>query len=161
LPNGISGWSSHQHYLNIGKKVRRTLPLENSQKKKESPNPAIRKNIFWFWLKGIARWDFRLTYPKIEFIGLSNQDLKITKIYIVLIVNFWLKMIVVKTKFQINQALRISVSKVQFCLYFKTYYAKHLISLSFICIVKRRHLLLHIFWSPCKKEKIQYIYIYS
>jgi hypothetical protein len=33
----------------------KTLPFENSQEKKESSNPAIRKNIFMFWLKGIVR----------------------------------------------------------------------------------------------------------
>ena len=111
--------------------MRTTLPLGNSQKKKEISNPAIRKfstkkkkkfkpchqkNFFLFWLKGIARWDFRLTQPKTEFIGSPDRDLKITKLYIVLIISFWLKEIIVKIEFQINQALRRSILEVQLCL---------------------------------------------
>jgi hypothetical protein len=41
-----------------------------------------------------------------EFRGLPDQDLRITKLYTFLIVSSWLKGIAVKTEFQINQAKR-------------------------------------------------------
>jgi hypothetical protein len=74
------------------------------------------RNSFRFWLKGIARWDFRLTQPKTEFRGSLDWDLRMTKLYTILIVSSWLKRIVEKTELQINQVLRKSVSEVRFCL---------------------------------------------
>jgi hypothetical protein len=41
--------------ISVWKKMRKTLPLRNSQKKKKGSNPAIKKNNFRFWLKEIAR----------------------------------------------------------------------------------------------------------
>jgi hypothetical protein len=41
--------------ISVWKKMRKTLPLGNSQKKKKGSNPVIRKNNFRFWLKEIAK----------------------------------------------------------------------------------------------------------
>jgi hypothetical protein len=95
-----------------------------------------------------------LTQPKMEFRGLPDQDLRITKLYTFFIVSSWLKGIAVKTEFQINQAKRfekISFRSSVFVYLYKTYYAKHLTSLCSVSIVKRGHLLLPIFESPHKK----------
>jgi hypothetical protein len=42
----------------------------------------------WFWLKRIVRRDFRLTQPKTEFRGWPDQDIRITKLYMVLVIGF-------------------------------------------------------------------------
>jgi hypothetical protein len=42
----------------------------------------------WFSLKGIARRDFRLTQPKIKFRGWPDRDIRITKLYMVLVIGF-------------------------------------------------------------------------
>jgi hypothetical protein len=34
----------------------------------------ISRRFFWFWLKGIARWDLRLAQPHIDFLVLVKGD---------------------------------------------------------------------------------------
>jgi hypothetical protein len=107
--------------------------------------------FFRFRLKGITRWDFRLTQ---EFKGSPDRDLKITKMYIVLITSGWRRLLQ-RLEYQINRikVLRKSISKKHLVYLYKTYYAKHLISLCSVSIVKRGHLLLSIFWSSHKKKE--------
>jgi len=51
--------------LSSRRKMRRTLPLENSQNKRKKFKPCHQEEHtgYWFWLKGIARWDLRLAQP--------------------------------------------------------------------------------------------------
>jgi len=104
------GWAT-----NIERKMRKTLQLGNSQKKKKVQTPPLERTVR-LWLKGIAKWDFKLTQPETRFRRSSVRDLRMTKLYTVLIVSSLLKRIAVKTELQVNQALRKSVSKVQFYL---------------------------------------------
>jgi hypothetical protein len=68
--------------------MRKTLPLENFQKKKISLNLAIRRNSFRFWLKGIGRWDSRLTQSNTKFRKSPDWDIKIAKLYSFLLLVF-------------------------------------------------------------------------
>jgi len=49
--------------------MRRTLPLVNSRNKRRKFKPFHQEEHkrFWFWLKGIAKWDLRLAQPYTDF----------------------------------------------------------------------------------------------
>ena len=70
-----------------------------------------------------------------------------------LIVSFWLKEIVVKIEFQINQSLRRSISEVKFCLSLQNLLCKALNQSLFCKYCKEGTSVVTHFWIPRKKKR--------
>jgi hypothetical protein len=75
----------------------RTLPLGNSQEEEEENKGSKFKpcqqeeHRFWFWLKGIVRWDLRLAQPHRFWFwlkGIADWNLRLAQPYRFW---FWLK----------------------------------------------------------------------
>ena len=137
------------------KKSEKNLTIRKFLKEKSS-NPAIKKKIFSFQFKGIVRWDFRSIQPKTEYRGSPDHDFRTNKLYMILIVSFWLKGITIKIEFHINQVLRRLVSEVQFCLSIQNLIYKALNQFLSHKYCKDRASVVTYFWVPTqKREKIQ------
>ena len=69
--------------LSSRRKMRRTLPLGNSQNKRVQSLPSGRTHRFWFWLKGITGRDLRLAQPYTGYWfwlkGIAGRDLRLAQ----------------------------------------------------------------------------------